>query len=134
MSDPTPPKPCRAVGYVVTDGRKVALVRCDRPAGHDEPRALVVGETLSELTVRESKVRPDDVVLKRLPGEPHAVTFEWVDGETLLADWPEAYDPDEPVDVDVPELSDEHREAAERELDVDRAIDAHREARAFGDD
>ena len=99
------PTRCPVTGYLIVDGRRIRALRCQLDAGHE-----------------------------REQGTLHAVTFHWADDVELAADWPEAYDPDEPVDVDVPELSDEQREAAERELDVDRAIDAHREARAFGDD
>lgn len=62
-------------------------------------------------------------------GRLHAVTFEWDDDAELAADWPEAYDPDEGFDVDVPEL-----EADALAAIVDAQVDAHREARAFGDD
>lgn len=128
MSETTP-NPCRAVGYIVSDGRKVALVRCQLDAGHDVRRARIVGYTLSELVVRACDVRVDDPVLEWMPGTPHAVTFEWEDDAELAADWPEAYDPDEPVDVDVPELEPDALARI-----ADEQADAHRERRAFGDD
>ena len=118
MSDPTR---CPVTGYLVVDGRRIRALRCQLDAGHERDSVAYRGEG-------------EERYAFEVPATLHAVTFHWADDVELAADWPEAYDPDEPVDVDVPELSDEQREAAERELDVDRAIDAHREARAFGDD
>lgn len=130
MSDPTR---CPVTGYLVVDGRRIRALRCQLDAGHERERSIYDdgngGETRDYYDSAIGTTR-----LRTEPGTLHAVTFHWADDVELAADWPEAYDPDEPIDVDVPELSDEQREAAERELDVDRAIDAHREARAFGDD
>lgn len=128
MSETTP-NPCRAVGYIVSDGRKVALVRCQLDESHRERRARIVGYTLSELVVRACDVQVDDDVLEWMPGTPHAVTFEWTDDAELAADWPEVYDPDEPIDVDVPELEPDALARI-----ADEQADAHRERRAFGDD
>lgn len=81
------------------------------------------------LVVDGVKVRALRCQLDADHGRLHAVTFEWDDDAELAADWPEAYDPDEPVDVDVPEL-----EADALAAIVDAQVDAHREASAFGDE
>lgn len=127
MSEATPTR-CPVTGYLVVDGVKVRALRCQRDAGHDVERSIYDdgngGETRDYYDSAIGTTR-----LRAEPGTPHAVTFEWDDDAELAADWPEAYDPDEPVDVDVPEL-----EADALAAIVDAQVDAHRERRAFGDD
>lgn len=106
MSETTPTR-CPVTGYLVVDGRKMRALRCQLDAGHERGG---------------------------LSAMPHAVTFEWEDDVELAAEWPEAYDPDEAVDVEVPELSADELAAIERDLETDRAVDGERERRAFGDD
>lgn len=119
---PEAPRPCLAVGALVVDGVRKASLRCALPAGHDAPRA----ETLCALHGQYC-----DEATPARPGTPHAVTLEWTDDAAMRDDWPEAYDPAEPVDVDVPMLSDDELEAIARDARVDEAVDADREARAF---
>lgn len=110
---PNPPTRCPVTGYLVVDGRRVRALRCQLETGHGRERL-------------ETNERGQVDVL---PARLHAVTFEWDDDAELAADWPEAYDPDEPIDVDVPEL-----EADALARIADEQADAHRERRAFGDD
>lgn len=119
---PEAPRLCLAVGDLVVDGKRKAWLRCGLPAGHDKPRAEALCAAHGQYC--------DETVTAR-PGTPHAVTLEWKDDAAMLEDWPEAYDPAEPVDVDVPMLSDDELEAIARDARVDEAVDADREARAF---
>jgi hypothetical protein len=76
---------CRNVGELTVGGKTVGLIRCDLPAGHDEPHPLVLDVLGNEV-------------------EPHRAVLEWsVEGEGVnLIDWPEANDPAERFDVEVP--------------------------------
>lgn len=121
MSETTPTR-CPVTGYLVVDGVKVRALRCQLHAGHDAPRPIYEG-------VFRLEPWPGATVTDHEPGTPHAVTFEWTDDAELAADWPEAYDPDEPIDVDVPELTPDALARI-----ADEQADAHRERRAFGDD
>lgn len=116
------PEPCRAVGQLVdAAGKRRAWLRCDLPAGHDAPR------------VRPASARYGLPELIE-PGTPHRALFEWADDEVQRDDWPEAYDPDEPVDVDVPELTDEQvDELMLAEIAESRRIDAEVEGVAIDD-
>lgn len=116
---PESPRPCHAVGALVVDGVRKAWLRCALPAGHDEPLPCDC----------ETGAEPDETMMH--PATPHAVTLEWADDAAMRDDWPEAYDPAEPIDVDVPMLSDDELEAVARDARVDEAVDADREARAF---
>lgn len=120
MSDPTPTR-CPVTGYLVVDGRRIRALRCQLDAGHERD---VLGEACERCAEHGLAIHHS-----ARSGTPHAVTFEWEDDAELAADWPEAYDPDEPIDVDVPEL-----EADALARIADEQADAHRERRAFGDD
>ncbi len=98
------PRPCLAVGALTIDGTRRAWLRCALPAGHD------------------------------LGATPHAVTFSWADDEAMREDWPEAYDPAEPLDVEVPELTPEEVAEIAESRRVDELVDGEREARALPDD
>lgn len=141
------PEPCRAVGALVVDGVRKAWLRCALPAGHDAP-LVCDGDSVG--------IPPHKP--HTAPGTPHAVTFSWADDEAMRDDWPEAYDPAEPIDVDVPMLSDDELaaiaevepevepegvalddllddlEAVTEAARVDAAVDAEREARAWPDE
>lgn len=83
------PNRCRNVGELTVGGKVVGLIRCDAPAGHDLERPTSLWF--------EQETPP-------LPGTPHRATLEWsVEGHGVqLIDWPEANDPDEHFDVEVP--------------------------------
>lgn len=121
---PNPPTRCPVTGYLVVDGRRIRALRCQLDAGHEVERRMLASGTPVERGASLWGIAP-----VRLAGTPHAVTFEWEDDAELAADWPEAYDPDEPIDVDVPELEPEALARI-----ADEQADAHRERRAFGDD
>jgi hypothetical protein len=106
-------RPCLAVGALVVDGVRKAWLRCDREAGHDCPTDVCEAGCCDE------------------PRTPHRAAFEWLDDEAHRDDWPEAYDPAEPLDVEVPLLTDDELEAIARDAHVDEQVDAEREARAF---
>lgn len=121
----TPPETCRAVGQLVdAAGKRRAWLRCDLPAGHD--------------ATRECDGSPVGPWLAHSPhtiqGTPHRALFEWADDEVQRDDWPEAYDPDEPVDVDVPELDDEALAEIAESRRIDAEVDAQREAAAWPDE
>lgn len=123
---------CLAVGALVVDGKRKAWLRCALPAEHDAPRVVLVGETLPEITMPAGyRLKAGYRFARFMPGTPHAVTLSWADDAAMREDWPEAHDPAEPVDVDVPMLSDDELEAIARDARVDEAVDADREARAF---
>lgn len=129
------PRPCLAVGAFVVDGVRKAWLRCGEPAGHDAPRLVLAGETLPEITMPPAyRVEPGDRVLRAEPGTPHRVVLEWADDEAMRDDWPEAYDPAEPIDVDVPELDDDTLAEIAHGRYVDAQVDAEREARAWPDE
>ena len=118
----TPPETCRAVGQLVdAAGKRRAWLRCDLPAGHDAPVVLNEGAASGWPTYRR-------------PGTPHRALFEWADDEVQRDDWPEAYDPDEPVDVDVPELDDDALAEIAESRRIDAEVDALREAAAWPDE
>lgn len=102
----TPPEPeqCPAVGALVVGGRQVGWLRCSLELGHEQPRQF---------------------------GIPHRQVFEWTDDEAI--DWPEAYDPDETFDVDIPfepTLEDTQPASAEVEPDeVEWPVDIDAAAR-----
>lgn len=120
---------CPVTGYLVVDGRRVRALRCQLDAGHAAERSIYDDGNGGETRDYYDSAIGTERLRVELERTPHAVTFEWDDDAELAADWPEAYDPDEPIDVDVPEL-----EADALAAIVDAQVDAHREARAFGDD
>lgn len=118
----TPPETCRAVGQLVdAAGKRRAWLRCDLPAGHDTARVRPASARYGLPEVAEA-------------GTPHRALFEWVDDEVQRDDWPEAYDPDEPIDVDVPELDDEALAEIAESRRIDAEVDAQREAAAWPDE
>lgn len=121
IETPEEPRPCLAVGALIVDGVRKAWLRCALPAGHERPRVI---------ECNGCDLAPGSHPGLE-PGTPHAVTLEWADDAAMRDDWPEAYDPAEPVDVDVPMLSDDELEAVARDARVDEVVDADREARAF---
>jgi hypothetical protein len=78
---------CRNVGELTVGGRVVGLIRCELDAGHDVDAPWST-----------------DARAGVTPATPHRATLEWaIEGEGVnLIDWPEANDPDERFDVEVP--------------------------------
>ena len=84
---------CNRLGYLTVSGRKVGLVRCQEHAGHDGPREWRYPENPFAVFggATSGTIAPT----------PHRAALTWSDDSPI--DWPEAYDPAEPIDVDVPE-------------------------------
>lgn len=89
---------CGAVGALIIDGREVAALRCERPAGHDTS----VGPLDNAWAIRFAERRIANGV--PLVATPHAFTFEWRDA--IEAPDMDLLDPDEEL-VSVPMPDDE---------------------------
>lgn len=73
---------CPAVGALLVHGTEVAAIRCRLYAGHAFP-SITGGE--------------------RRDATPHECVMTWVDEEVLAgSEWPEAFDPSEAFDAEVP--------------------------------
>lgn len=87
---------CNAVGYLTVGGRKVGLLKCDGREGHDTERRFW-GSGIEALPTDASW----DLAPARYGATPHSMTLRW-DAEVPGIDWPEALDPEETFDVEVP--------------------------------
>lgn len=91
---------CKSIGYLVVGGRKVGLLRCGEPAGHDEPSGVYLNPDGTDYHPAPGERVSSARAYRKAPGTPHRAILTW--DTDVVEDWPEAYDPAEPIDVEVP--------------------------------
>lgn len=98
---------CPSTAQVMPGG---AIIRCELELDHDDPVAVIAGDTLPTLQVNYYRaVEAGETILGKLPGTPHSCTLTWANPEGVVID-PELYDPDETFDL---------------EVDIDPAVEAY---------
>ncbi len=96
------PTRCGHTGYLLVAGRKVGVLRCELDAGHERRRWDDPWTGLLDADLYAAHNRNGGASLPMIEGTPHRATLEWTDEDALADDWPEALDPEEPFDIEVP--------------------------------